>query len=167
MENPGKARCHAVFTAWHLKLSVHLVPRRGFTPQGGINFDSPAAKQQKRKIPKGIFLFCDYPQVLLFAPSHIAREGECEGETFAGFPTRVQSPARRRPLLLSVLPHTARKGMCARETFVGFPLHVQSKAANGDPDFCSAKISSTKREPPFWVALFWCLVGDSNPGHPA
>ena len=41
--------------------------------------------------------------------------------------------------------------MCARETFVGFPLHVQSKASNGGSDFCSAKISSTKREPP-WVA---------------
>ena len=46
-------------------------------------------------------LLCDYPQVLLFAPSHIARKGECEGETFAGFPTRVQSPARRRPILRS------------------------------------------------------------------
>ena len=44
---------------------------------------------------------CDCPQVLLFAPSHIARKGECEGETFAGFPTRVQSPARRRPILRS------------------------------------------------------------------
>ena len=42
--------------------------------------------------------FCDCPQVLLFAPSHIARKEECEGETFAGFPTRVQSPARRRPI---------------------------------------------------------------------
>ena len=30
--------------------------------------------------------FCDYPQVLLFAPSHIARKGECEGGTFDGFP---------------------------------------------------------------------------------
>ena len=30
-----------------------------------------------------------------------ARKGECEGETFAGFPTRVQSPARRQPLLRS------------------------------------------------------------------
>ena len=46
-------------------------------------------------------LFCGCPQVLLFAPSHIARKGECEGETFAGFPTRVQSPARRRPILRS------------------------------------------------------------------
>jgi len=44
--------------------------------------------------------------------------------------------------------------MCARETFVGFPLHVQSKAANGGPDFCGAKISSTKREPPFgWLSF--------------
>ena len=33
------------------------------------------------------YLFtCDYPQVLLFAPSHIARKGECEGGTFDGFP---------------------------------------------------------------------------------
>ena len=44
---------------------------------------------------------CDYPQVLLFALPPAARKGECEGETFAGFPTRVQSPARRRPLLRS------------------------------------------------------------------
>ncbi len=36
--------------------------------------------------------------------------------------------------------------MCARETFAGFPLRVQSKAANGGPDFCKAKISSTKKE---------------------
>ena len=28
----------------------------------------------------------DDPQVLLFAPSHIARKGECEGGTFDGFP---------------------------------------------------------------------------------
>ena len=42
-----------------------LVPRRGFTPQGGINFDSPEARQQKRKIPKGVFLFCDCPPLLL------------------------------------------------------------------------------------------------------
>jgi len=44
---------------------------------------------------------CDCPQVLLSALPHIARKGECEGETFAGFPTRVQSPARRRPILRS------------------------------------------------------------------
>ena len=35
------------------------------------------------------------------APPPTARKGECEGETFAGFPTRVQSPARRRPILRS------------------------------------------------------------------
>ena len=47
-----------------------------------------------------VFL-CDCPQVLLSALPPTARKGECEGETFAGFPTRVQSPARRRPLLHS------------------------------------------------------------------
>ena len=40
-----------------LGVALFLVPRRGFTPQGGINFDSPEARQQKRKIPKGVFLF--------------------------------------------------------------------------------------------------------------
>ena len=51
----------------------------------------------------------DDPQVLLFAPSHIARKGECEGETFAGFPTRVQSPARRRPILRSKIAAPKKK----------------------------------------------------------
>ena len=55
-------------------------------------------KETSERMP---LLLCDYPQVLLFAPSHIARKGECEGETFAGFLTRVQSPARRRPILRS------------------------------------------------------------------
>ena len=62
MEIPGGKTPKEEDTKRYLPL---LVPRRGFTPQGGINFDSPAAKQQKRKIPKGIFLFCDCPQVLL------------------------------------------------------------------------------------------------------
>ena len=61
----------------------------------------PAAFQKENTILTDGVSFCDYPQVLLFAPSHIARKGECEGETFAGSPTRVQSPARRRPLLRS------------------------------------------------------------------
>ena len=47
------------------------------------------------------FCFCDCLQVLLPALPPTARKGECEGETFAGFPTRVQSPARRRPILRS------------------------------------------------------------------
>ncbi len=53
--------------------------------------------------------------------------------------------------------------MCARETFVGFPLHVQSKAANGGPDFCGAKISSTKREPPFGWLSFGASSGIRTP----
>ena len=32
MGNPGKARCHAVFTAWHLNLFVNLVRPTGFEP---------------------------------------------------------------------------------------------------------------------------------------
>ena len=165
MGNPGKARCHAVFTAWHLNLFVHLAPRRGFTPRGGINFDSPAAKQQKRKMPKGIFLFCDYPQVLLFAPSHIARKGECEGETFAGFPTRVQSPARRRPILRSKIaapqkydhPKGGRIFLVPRRGFT----------PQGGINFDSPAAKQQKRTIPKGIFLFWCLVGDSNPGHPA
>ena len=53
--------------------------------------------------------------------------------------------------------------MCARETFVGFPLRVQSKAANGGPDFCGAKISSTKREPPFGWLSFGASSGIRTP----
>ena len=48
-----------------------------------------------------VFLFCDCPQVLLPALPPTARRGECEGEPLTGSPTRVQSPARRRPLLRS------------------------------------------------------------------
>jgi hypothetical protein len=55
--------------------------------------------------------------------------------------------------------------MCARETFVGFPLRVQSKAANGGPDFCGAKISSTKREPPFGWLSFGASSGIYPKGH--
>ena len=44
---------------------------------------------------------CDCPQVLLSALPPTARKGECEGGTFDGFPSRVQLPARRRPLLRS------------------------------------------------------------------
>ena len=111
-----------------VRMRAFLVPRWGFTPQGGINFESPEAKQQKQGMPKGIPCFCG-----------------C------------------LPLLLSVLPHTARKGMCARETFVGFPLRVQSKAANGGPDFCGARISSTKREPPFGWLSFGASLGIRTP----
>ena len=72
-----------------------------FAQVEAVSSNLPAAFQKQNPIPSDGVLFCDYPQVLLFAPSHIARKGECEGETFAGFPTRVQSPARRRPILRS------------------------------------------------------------------
>ena len=41
---------------------------------------------------------CDCPQRLLSALPHIARKGMCARETLVGFPLRVQSPARRRPV---------------------------------------------------------------------
>ena len=37
--------------------------------------------------------------MLYLYDQYTARKGECEGGTFAGSPARVQSPARRRPLL--------------------------------------------------------------------
>ena len=78
--------------------SPHLGRTRGVRPPflpGGIV--CPAQKKDAR----GRLFFCDCPQVLLSVLPHTARKGECEGETFAGFPTRVQSSARRRPLLRS------------------------------------------------------------------
>lgn len=39
----------------------------------------------------------------------------------------------------------------------GFPCAFNQRAAVGSPDFCSAKISSTKREPPFgWLSFDDC-----------
>ena len=72
-----------------------------FAPVEAASSSLPATFQKENTILTDGVSFCDYPQVLSFAPSHIARKGECEGEPFAGFPTRVQSPARRRPLLRS------------------------------------------------------------------
>ena len=82
---------------------------------GFLHCKKPRAEEHAKKITtrKGGD-FCDCPQVLLPALPHIARKGECEGETFAGFPTRVQSPARRRPILLCKI--AAPKEM--RHTFV-------------------------------------------------
>ena len=142
-----------------------LAPRRGFTPQGGINFDSPAAKQQKRKIPKGIFLFCGCLPLLLSVLPHTARKGECEGKTFAGFPTRVQSPARRRSILRSKIaapkkynhPKGGRIFLAPRRGFT----------PQGGINFDSPAAKQQKRKIPKGIFLFWCLVGDSNPGHPA
>ena len=74
---------------------------RSITRPQATDFAQQNRRSKKKNHPKGGFSFCNCPQVLLFAPSHIARKGECEGETFAGFPTRVQSSARRRPLLHS------------------------------------------------------------------
>ena len=71
-----------------------------FAPVEAASSSLPATFQKENTILTDGVSFCDYPQVLLFAPSHIARKGECEGETFAGFPTRVQSPARRRQLFM-------------------------------------------------------------------
>ena len=75
---------------------------------------SKSAAPKKKDTHVGVFLFCDRPQVLLFALPHTARKGECEGETFAGFPTRVQSSARRRSLLRSKSAAPKKK----RHTFV-------------------------------------------------
>ena len=63
----------------------------------------PAAEPKNKRPPLAVFysiLFCQYHRFCYSSP-HTARKGACEGETFAGFPPRVQSPARRRSLLHS------------------------------------------------------------------
>ena len=87
--------------------SPHLGRTRGVRPPflpGGIV--CPAQKKDAR----GRLFFCDCPQVLLSVLPHTARKGECEGETFAGFPTRVQSSARRRHFCTAKVPHQKRRG---------------------------------------------------------
>ena len=74
----------------------------------------PATFQKENTILTDGVSFCDCPQVLLSALPPTARKGECEGETFAGFPTRVQSSAHRRSLLRSKSAAPKKK----RHTFV-------------------------------------------------
>ena len=57
-----------------------------FAPVEAASSSLPAAFQKENTTLTDGGSFCDYPQVLLFAPSHIARKGECEGGTFDGFP---------------------------------------------------------------------------------
>ena len=123
--------------------------------------------------PKGGFSFCDYPQVLLFAPSHIARKGECEGETFAGFPTRVQSPARRRPILRSKIAAPKRKttqrvvflfgaGDEARTRYLDLgkvALYQMSYARKRKIDYTSQRSVCQPRFPNFRKNLMPALAG--------
>ena len=123
--------------------------------------------------PKGGFSFCDYPQVLLFAPSHIARKGECEGETFAGFPTRVQSPARRRPILRSKIAAPKRKttqrvvflfgaGDEARTRYLDLgkvALYQMSYARKRKIDYTSHRSVCQPRFPNFRKKLMPALAG--------
>ena len=81
-----------------------------FAPVEAASSSLPATFQKENTILTDGVSFCDYPQVLSFAPSHIARKGECVGETFAGFPTRVQSSARRRHFCTAKVPHQKRRG---------------------------------------------------------
>ena len=64
----------------------------------GQPYLSIAAKDNLQK-PWAFGGECDCPQLLLSALPHIARKGMCARETLVGFPLRVQSPARRRPVL--------------------------------------------------------------------
>ena len=85
-----------------------------FAPVEAASSSLPATFRKENTILTDGVSFCDRPQVLLFALPHTARKGECEGGTFAGFPTRVQSSARRRSLLRSKSAAPKKK----RHTFV-------------------------------------------------
>ena len=61
----------------------------------------PAAFQKETpSYPDGVS-FCDCPQVLLSHSRTSQGRGSVRGEPLTGSPTRVQSPARRRPILRS------------------------------------------------------------------
>ena len=85
-----------------------------------------------------------------------ARKGECEGETFAGFPARVQSPARRRRGSLAALPrrdtHTGTK-TCPRHVFLAALV----------PFRASARDVPQKTGPPKgWSCFLWSGRRGSN-----
>ena len=57
-----------------------------FAPVEAASSSLPAAFQKENTILTDGVSFCDCPQVLLSALPPTARKGECEGETFDGFP---------------------------------------------------------------------------------
>lgn len=72
-------------------------------------------------------------------------------------------------VLLSACPPRISQGKeCVQgKPLPGFPCAFNQRAAVGGPDFCSAKISSTKREPPFgWLSFVtvhrFCGLGISS-----
>ena len=134
-----------------------------FAPVEAASSSLPAAFQKENTILTDGVSFCDYPQVLLFAPSHIARKGECEGETFAGSPTRVQSPARRRPLLRSKSAAPKKK-----DTHVGvFLFWSGRRGSNSLPRPWQGRALPDELRPQTAPLLqrLWCLRPGSNRRH--
>ena len=118
---------------------------------------------KKKHHPDGWCFFCDWVQILLSAPLHIARKGECEGETFAGFPTRVQSSARRRPLLRSKSAAPKKK-----DTHVGvFLFWSGRRGSNSLPRPWQGRALPDELRPQAAPLLqrLWCLRPGSNRRH--
>ena len=92
-----------------------------------------------------------------------ARKGECEGETFAGFPTRVQSPARRQPLLRSKSVAPKKK-----DTHVGvFLFWSGRRGSNSLPRPWQGRALPDELRPQTAPLLrrLWCLRPGSNRRH--
>ena len=68
-------------------------------------------------------------------------------------------------VLLSACPPRISQGKeCVQgKPLPGFPCAFNQRAAVGGADFCSAKISSTKREPPFGWLSFGASSGIRTP----
>ena len=66
--------------------------------------------KQKETSERMSLFFCDYPQVLLFAPSHIARKGECEGKPLRVSPLAFSHPPAGDHFCTAKVPHQKRRG---------------------------------------------------------
>ena len=93
----------------------------------------------------------------LIPPRHAKKPFPDGNGFFCGYPQ----------VLLSELPYIARKGECEGGTFDGFPRSRPVTRPQAT-DFAQQNRRTKKEETHECVSLlFWCLVGDSNPGHPA
>ena len=120
-------------------------------------------RQSEKHRPKGGVSFCDCPQVLLSHSRTSQGRGSVRGEPLTGSPTRVQSPARRRPLLRSKSAAPKKK-----DTHMGVILFWSGRrGSNSLPRPWQGRALPDELRPQTAPLLqrLWCLRPGSNRRH--